>query len=185
MKYSYLTQDPLAQASIELILKWQDKSGAYVASPTFSQYGYAWLRDGAFCALAMHISGYSQSAANFNEWVGSTVLAYENLFTEAKLRLEVGQRILVENAPPTRFHLDGSVEIDHHEAWPNYQLDGYGTWLAVLSQTQTDCSERTSRDAEHLHGRRLGVAVEHRIDMFYDVGAHVEECAAHPRLELP
>lgn len=141
MKYSYLTQDPLAQASIELILKWQDKSGAYVASPTFSQYGYAWLRDGAFCALAMHNSGYSQSAANFNEWVGSTVLAYENLFTEAKLRLEAGKRILVENAPPTRFHLDGSVEIDHHEAWPNYQLDGYGTWLAVLSQTQTDCSE--------------------------------------------
>lgn len=141
MNHSYLTQDPLAQASVELISNWQHESGAYVASPTFSQYGYAWLRDGAFCALAMHVSGYSQSAANFNEWVGSTVLAYKNLFTEAKSRLEEGKQILPERVPPTRFHLDGSVEIDHHETWPNYQLDGYGTWLAVLSQTQTEYSE--------------------------------------------
>lgn len=141
MNYSYLTQDRLAHESYELILKWQDESGAYVASPTFSQYGYAWLRDGAFCALAMHVSGCPQSAYKFNEWVGMTVLKYEDLFSQARSRLESGRRILAENAPPTRFHLDGSVEIDHHEVWPNYQLDGYGTWLAVLSQTQTDYSE--------------------------------------------
>lgn len=145
MNYSYLTQDPLAQESYKLILKWQDESGAYIASPTFSQYGYAWLRDGAFCALAMHVSGCPQSALNFNEWVGTTVLKYENLFNEAKSRLEGGKQILAENAPPTRFHLDGSVEIDHHEVWPNYQLDGYGTWLAVLSQTQMDYSETLLR----------------------------------------
>lgn len=141
MNSLYLRQDPLAQSSVELILAGQDKSGAYVASPTFSQYGYAWLRDGAFCALAMHLSGHSQSAKDFNDWVGTTVLAYENLFTEAKLRLEGGKRILPESAPPTRFHLDGSVEIDHHEVWPNYQLDGYGTWLAVLPQIQSDYSK--------------------------------------------
>lgn len=140
MNYSYLTEDPLARESIDLILKWQDECGSYVASPTFSQYGYAWLRDGAFCALAMHVSGYPQSARKFHEWVGTAVLTYENLFTEARLRLKDGKRVLAENAPPTRFHLDGSVEIDHHEVWPNYQLDGYGTWLAVLSQTQTEYS---------------------------------------------
>src|SRR6202022_3033964 len=32
-----------------------------------------------------------------------------------------------------------------------------------------------SRDAEHLHSCRLGVAIEHRVDMLYDVGAHVEK----------
>lgn len=141
MNYTYLAEDPLARESIAQILKWQDESGAYIASPTFSQYGYAWLRDGAFCALAMHVSGQSESASRFNSWVGSTVLKYENLFSEAKLRLEDGKRILPESAPPTRFHMDGSVEIDHHEVWPNYQLDGYGTWLAILSQTETDYSE--------------------------------------------
>lgn len=141
MSNSYLNQDLLARESVDLILKWQNQSGSYVASPTFSQYGYAWLRDGAFCALAMHVSGHPQSAIRFHEWVGTAVLTYENLFTEARLRLKDGKRILAENAPPTRFHLDGSVEIDHHEVWPNYQLDGYGTWLAVLPQTQSNYSE--------------------------------------------
>lgn len=141
MNYSYLTEDPLAQESIEQILKGQHESGAYVACPTFAQYDYAWLRDGAFCALAMDLSGYHQSAANFNGWVSSTVLKYENLFMEAKLRLQDGKRILPESSPPTRFHMDGSVEIDHHEVWPNYQLDGYGTWLAVVNLTTTDFAE--------------------------------------------
>lgn len=138
MNHSYLAQDPLARESVAQILKWQDESGAYIACPTFPQYGYAWLRDGAFCALAMHLSGRPESASNFNAWVGSTVLKYENLFTEAGLRLEDGKQILPESAPPTRFHLDGSVEIDHHEVWPNYQLDGYGTWLAILAQTEEE-----------------------------------------------
>lgn len=136
MNHSYLAQDPLARESIVQILKWQDPSGAYIASPTFSQYGYAWLRDGAFCALAMQLSGHPESASKFHSWVGSTVLKYESLFTEARLRLEDGKGILPENAPPTRFHMDGSVEIDHHEVWPNYQLDGYGTWLSILLQTE-------------------------------------------------
>lgn len=140
MSNSYLTKDPLAVESVQLILKWQDKSGSYIASPTFSQYGYAWLRDGAFCALAMHVSGHPESASRFHEWVGATVLTYVNLFAEANLRLKDGKRILIENAPPTRFHLDGSVEIDHHEVWPNYQLDGYGTWLAVLQLTHDEYS---------------------------------------------
>ena len=140
MNHSYLAEDPLARESVKQILKWQDKSGAYVASPTFLQYGYAWLRDGAFCALAMHLSDQTESALKFNSWVGSTVLKYENLFTEANLRLEDGKRVLPECAPPTRFHMDGSVEIDHHEVWPNYQLDGYGTWLAILPQIETSYS---------------------------------------------
>jgi GH15 family glucan-1,4-alpha-glucosidase len=33
--------------------------------------------------------------------------------------------------PPTRFSLDGSVAADD---WPNYQIDGYGTWLWALRE---------------------------------------------------
>jgi len=145
MSNSYLIKDPLARESIAQILKWQDESGAYVACPTFPQYEYAWLRDGAFCALAMYVSGESKSASKFNNWVSSTVLNYKSLFSAAMLRLEDGKPILPESAPPTRFHLDGSVEIDHHETWPNYQLDGYGTWLAVLAQTETLFSDSIMR----------------------------------------
>lgn len=148
MKYAYLASDPLARESIVQILKWQDESGAYIASPTFSQYGYAWLRDGAFCALAMHVSGETESASRFNAWVGSTVAKYENLFVEGMLRLQDGKEVLRENAPPTRFHMDGSVEIDHHEVWPNYQLDGYGTWLSVLNQVESTFTESVLRAVE-------------------------------------
>lgn len=141
MKPTYLNNDPLAVKSLELILKWQDVSGSYIASPTFSQYGYAWLRDGAFCALAMHLSGEIESARRFNAWVGTTVEKYQDLFIDGVRNLQIGNEILPEKSPPTRFHMDGSVESDHHEVWPNYQLDGYGTWLATLNQIETMYSE--------------------------------------------
>ena len=136
MKPAYISQDRLAQKSVELILNYQDESGSYVASPTFLQYRYAWLRDGAFCALAMHVSGESESARKFNSWVANTVLKHGALFKEASVSLSQGNGVLPEKSPPTRFHLDGSVESDHHEVWPNYQLDGYGTWLAIVSQIE-------------------------------------------------
>lgn len=141
MKPSYLKDDRLAAVSVEQILKWQSRSGAYIACPTFSQYGYAWLRDGAFCALAMHHSGETQSARRFNSWVAATVGRYQDLFVDGMNSLQKGEKILPENSPPTRFHLDGSVENEHHEVWPNYQLDGYGTWLATLAQMETEFTE--------------------------------------------
>lgn len=141
MKPTYLSNDPLARKSLELILDGQGASGGYIASPTFSQYGYAWLRDGSFCALAMHLSGEPESARKFHSWVANTVLKYQDLFVDGVRTLQLGQSISPEKTPPTRFHLDGSVENDHHEVWPNYQLDGYGTWLAVLSQTETEFSK--------------------------------------------
>lgn len=141
MTPTYLANDPLAAQSLELILKWQDASGSYIASPTFSQYGYAWLRDGSFCALAMHLSDEVDSAHRFNSWVATTVEKYQDLFIDGAKNLQLGNGILPEQSPPTRFHLDGSVESDHHEVWPNYQLDGYGTWLATLNQTETTFSE--------------------------------------------
>ena len=120
--------------SVQVILDGQDASGSYVASPTFSQYGYAWLRDGAFCALAMHRIGEIESADKFNSWVAQLVNRNENLFSHACRLLKEGTVLLPEECPPTRFHMDGSLEPDHHEVWPNYQLDGYETWLSVVNQ---------------------------------------------------
>ena len=47
----------LHDASLTIIRAGQAPSGAYVASPTFSQYGYCWLRDGTWIAYAMDIAG--------------------------------------------------------------------------------------------------------------------------------
>src|SRR3954466_14527860 len=62
--------------SIETILRNQSASGAYVASPTFSQYGYCWLRDGSFTAYAMDRAGHHDSAASFLRWVDRTIQRY-------------------------------------------------------------------------------------------------------------
>jgi GH15 family glucan-1,4-alpha-glucosidase len=140
LSYKYLEGDLLAKESIKLILKNQSPSGSYVASPNFEQYNYGWLRDGSFCALAMYRSGQLGSASRFNSWVFRTVAQHSSIFKETIARLKAGLPVSPDKAPPTRFHLDGSVEHDHHEVWPNYQLDGYGTWLAILEQTQDSFS---------------------------------------------
>ncbi len=47
----------LARRSLDIIRAGQAPSGAFVASPTFSQYGFAWLRDGSFIAEALDLVG--------------------------------------------------------------------------------------------------------------------------------
>jgi GH15 family glucan-1,4-alpha-glucosidase len=134
MRYNYIESDPLAKRSLEILLRHQEANGSYVACPTFNNYKFAWLRDGAFCALALFESGEVESAERFNLWATATVLQHRSLFLEAISTLTNGRSVKPEAAPPTRFNLDGSVEDDHHEVWPNYQIDGYGTWLAILEK---------------------------------------------------
>ena len=43
----------LARRSVEVILAGQSPSGAYVACPTFANYGFSWLRDGCFIGLQL------------------------------------------------------------------------------------------------------------------------------------
>jgi GH15 family glucan-1,4-alpha-glucosidase len=108
-------------SSVEVILSGQHSSGGYVACPTFPSYGYAWLRDGAWCAYALGLHGHDDSVAAFHRFIARTVMANASLFgTEA------------EFMPPTRYTLTGHVETPGREPWPNFQLDGYGTWLWVF-----------------------------------------------------
>lgn len=159
MSINVLISDRLAQRSVEVLLAGQHPGGGYIASPNFPQYEYAWLRDGAFCALALHYAGEPESVDKFHAWVAETVGAHRQLFIDAIDQLSVGILIPPEMLPPTRFHLDGSLETDHHESWPNYQLDGYGTWLAVLQQTESEPSEKIL-DAVRIVADLLAVAWE-------------------------
>ena len=96
----------LRRASVDTILAGQAPSGGYVACPTFTPYGFSWLRDGSFIADAMSRVGEVESAEAFFDWVARIV--------ERGLGFEA------------RYTLDG--ERDTGE-WPHRQHDGWGLFL--------------------------------------------------------
>jgi len=116
----------LYQTSITIIKNNQAPTGAYVASPTFSQYGYSWLRDGMWIAQGMDAVGEHASATQFHQWVGRTILRYEGQVLALLRKVANKEPLLETDYLPTRFTLDSELG---EEEWPNFQLDGYGAWL--------------------------------------------------------
>lgn len=122
----------LIDQGVKVIAEGQAASGAYIASPNFPQYHYAWLRDGAFCALAMDAAGQRDSAEAFHDWVAGVIESRGERIRELVARLGRGDIPDVHDMLPTRYTLDGQNEYVEGESWPNFQLDGYGTWLFAL-----------------------------------------------------
>jgi len=137
----WLAHDALAACSVRVLLDGQSPSGAYVASPTFSQYGYGWLRDGSFCALAMQAVGQWPSVWAFHRWVMRAVNGQRERLQRAMAALSQGQAVTPDQMMPTRYQLDGSAEA-HQSNWPNFQLDGYGTWLFALNSACSQAGEQ-------------------------------------------
>jgi GH15 family glucan-1,4-alpha-glucosidase len=122
---------PQVERSVARILHYQDETGAFVASPDFAQYQYCWLRDGSFIAHALDRVGALEAAGRFHEWCAGAIERVEPLIVAALGRLSAGLRVEPQAMPPARFSLGGhAVEDD----WPNFQVDGYGTWLWSLQQ---------------------------------------------------
>ncbi len=120
----------LHTTSLNIILAGQAPSGAYVASPTFSQYGYSWLRDGAWIAYGMDCTGRHDSARAFYRWVGRTLSGQQSRLERLWQKLERHETPGEADYLPTRFTLDGEVGSDF---WWDFQLDGYGAWLWGLA----------------------------------------------------
>ena len=117
----------LAAASVRVLLDGQHHGGAYVACPTFEPYRHAWLRDGAFCALALSRAGHADSAERFFCWAAETVAGQSGLVARAIAGADgSGEAYL-----PARYALDGR-RLD--DGWWDRQPDGYGTWLWVMEQ---------------------------------------------------
>ena len=116
----------LVHSSIDIIRAGQASNGAYVASPTFSQYGYSWLRDGAWIAYGMDCAGQHDSARAFYAWGAQTLSAYESQVERLLAKIDAGKPVDEADYLPTRFTLDGGLGTDD---WPDFQLDGYGAWL--------------------------------------------------------
>lgn len=116
-------------ADVRFLLEHQHPSGAYVASPDFSQYPYGWVRDGAFVAHALDAVGEHASAARFHAWVAEAVLGMEpDVRSQLAARAD-GRPVEHARMLPARFLLDGGVEAGD---WPDFQVDGYGQWLWSL-----------------------------------------------------
>ncbi len=119
------------QRSIEVLLRHQHPSGSFAASPDFSQYGYCWLRDSAFVARALDRAGETEAVARYHRWCIEAIRGVMPLMAAAVRRHRRGEPVAVRDTPPARFSLTGELVQDD---WPNFQIDGYGTWLWALGQ---------------------------------------------------
>lgn len=123
----------LKNTSIEVILKYQSESGAYIASPNFHHYGYSWLRDGSYIAVSMDTVGQHGSARKFHQWVNQVIARYRHKIEPIKRALNDGHQLGDKDFLFTRYSLAGYEDLTD-ESWGNFQYDGYGTWLWALEQ---------------------------------------------------
>jgi len=124
----------LYQRSIEIILENQSASGGYIASPNFPTYHYCWFRDGSFIAYAMDLAGQHESAHRFHQWVAERVHDRKDLVRTGLAKARSGETLTEAEILHTRYRLDGTDGEPGN--WPNFQLDGFGTWLWALNEHQ-------------------------------------------------
>lgn len=121
----------LPTRSVEIILRNQSTSGAYVASPAFPSYAYCWLRDGSFIAHAMDLVGEYESSRTFHIWAGNVIERYQWKIEQLIEKRRNGEPLKETDFLHTRYTLDG---MEASTDWWNFQLDGYGTWLWALAE---------------------------------------------------
>ena len=116
----------LVAASLRVIAAGQSTNGAFVASPTFHQYRFAWLRDGAFIAEALDLVGELERSARFHAWVAGIVRRSADGLERAIDKARRGELPSTDEYLHCRYDLDGSRS---EGAWHTFQLDGPGIWL--------------------------------------------------------
>ncbi|MGV8852760.1 MAG: glycoside hydrolase family 15 protein [Rhodoglobus sp.] len=125
----------LATSSVALIVRLQDESGAYPASPNFSAYqGYCWFRDGSFIADGASSAGEIDSASAFFDWCARILERRQEQIERVVTAAAEGTPVPNAEMLPTRFTFAGEEGADD---WWDFQLDGYGTWLwAVVAHAE-------------------------------------------------
>jgi GH15 family glucan-1,4-alpha-glucosidase len=79
----------------------------------------------------MDLWGYYDSSEKFFEWVDMAISKQKDKIRDIVDMAERKEVLLNSDYLPTRYRMDGEEEKDE---WPNFQLDGYGTWLWVISE---------------------------------------------------
>lgn len=116
----------LITSSLALIRAAQAESGAYPAACNYPTYDrFCWFRDASYVAHAMDRYNEFDSASRYHAWVTRTLLAERERIELAVADPEhaAGRGTVLR----ARYPIDGTTTVD--EDWPNFQLDGLGTWL--------------------------------------------------------
>lgn len=123
----------LYHRSINVILENQDKSGAYIASPSFENYRFTWLRDSSFIAHAMDRVGEFKSADAYFHWVDRVISRHAWKVDRLEEQLKAAPTAKDLSYLHTRYTVEGE-EDSADSGWGNFQIDGYGTWLWALAE---------------------------------------------------
>jgi GH15 family glucan-1,4-alpha-glucosidase len=154
------------QAAVEAMLACQQHNGSLIASPDFAEYHYCWLRDGSFAAYAFDRCGEHEAAARYHDWVNRAVRGIGSQIDAATERRRAGLTVDPHMLPPARFSLDGTVAADD---WPNFQIDGYGTWLWALREHLSRAERVLPPDLRHSAHRVARYVAAFALDPCYDV----------------
>jgi GH15 family glucan-1,4-alpha-glucosidase len=144
------TDNSKVRRSVDAILRNQSENGAIIASPDFAQYSFCWLRDSSFNAYALDLAGEHAASSRYHRWVNRAVTGIAQTIDSVIDAHDRGNALSPLHMPPARFALDGSVVVDD---WPNFQIDGYGTWLWSLGQ-HLDATGCTDVPEEYLDSAR-------------------------------
>lgn len=137
------TRRTLIDKSLAVIEAGQASEGAYLACPDFPTYRYSWFRDGAFIAEAMDEWDRDESASAFHRWVISTI--EQQIRSKSNICAE--DAIHPDRLLHTRYQADG---VPGTEAWPNFQLDGFGTWLWAFERHLRHIGETPTNEAKRV-----------------------------------
>lgn len=126
-----LSQRSLIATSLAFLESQQDPRGGFLASSRFPTYAYCWLRDGSFIAYSLLRWGRAEACRKFLAWTASVVASRAGSVDSLEASLAAGEVPAPTATLPTRYTLNGQAAEDD---WPNFQIDGYGTWLWLLGE---------------------------------------------------
>lgn len=142
MTHSALGQGLLAR-SRAVILDHQQPGGGYLACPNMPDYQFSWFRDGAFIAYALTLDGDTgqlgyngsmaaqwESAQAFHDWCARVINDHESAIERTIERIQNKTELHTADLINARYTADGRVG---PAEWPEFQLDGPGTWLWSLA----------------------------------------------------
>lgn len=136
--------DQLRDISLNVILNNQAENGAYTACPNMPDYQFSWFRDGAYIAYALTLDGETgsaqhnfsmgaqwESAFRFHNWIAARILERSARVERAIAAVQRGETPDMRDVLNARYRVDG---LEGPDEWPEFQLDGPGTWLWSLRE---------------------------------------------------
>ncbi len=132
------------QRSLAVILENQQPGGAYLACPTMPDYQFSWFRDGAYIAYALALDAQAgdvfhegsmaaqiESAREFHDWCARVINDRAEAVERSIERAARGEPPVLADTLNARYRANGHAGPDD---WPEFQLDGVGTWLWSLAE---------------------------------------------------